>query len=489
MASLSNVFSDVYISGNCTVKGTISSLGGSITSQWTTVGSGIYYSAGNVGIGLTNPTSILNVNVTGSFANVYNSTSGSAASMFFVNPADSRRTFVGIDGTGLFAFSTGALALGTDNTPIIFAPNYSGGERMRITTTGLVGIGTNNPGSTLTVSGGVGIGSGYTTYTAPTGGLIVQGPVGIGVTNPASTTALQVTGNLVTSGFTSNATNTVFNFDTLTCPFLYSNYVYTQNLSAGVPGTPVQVTGNVYATDTVASANPMMFRNRLYNGNMAIWQRATAGTSTAASAYSTADRWCGALGTTNLTLSQSSTVPAGYPFPYSLQVATTTSTASTPLIEQRIEYLNILDLVNGSNVTVSFWASQTAGTLMPLSVGLYYATAVNTFGTQTLAVSAAQNTPTLTSTLTYYTLTFTLTTSSGASNGLALRFTTGATASSGTFLITGVQLEKGSTPSPFEVRPYPIELALCQRYYYATSTPPTGNATGGYSGKIGRAHV
>jgi hypothetical protein len=127
-----------------------------------------------------------------------------------------------------------------------------------------------------------------------------------------------------------------------------------------------------------------------------------------------------------------------------------------------------------TTVTVSFWASQTAGTLMPLSVGLYYATVASTFTTQTLAVAAAQNTPTLTASLTYYVLTFTLNTSLGAVNGLALRFTTGATASSGTFLITGVQLEKGSTASPFEYRPYGTELALCQRYYYQLTSPTPG---------------
>jgi hypothetical protein len=33
------------------------------------------------------------------------------------------------------------------------------------------------------------------------------------------------------------------------------------------------------------------------------------------------------------------------------------------------------------------------------------------------------------------------------------------------FDITGVQLEKGTVATPFEVRPYGVELALCQRYY------------------------
>jgi hypothetical protein len=61
-----------------------------------------------------------------------------------------------------------------------------------------------------------------------------------------------------------------------------------------------------------------MFRNKLYNGNFQIWQRTTATTSTAASAYSPADRWCGALGTSGLTLAQSATVPSGAGFNYSI---------------------------------------------------------------------------------------------------------------------------------------------------------------------------
>jgi hypothetical protein len=44
---------------------------------------------------------------------------------------------------------------------------------------------------------------------------------------------------------------------------------------------------------------------------------------------------------------------------------------------------------------------------------------------------------------------------------------------------TGVQLEKGSVATPFEVRPFATELALCQRYYqksYSIATAP-GTAT------------
>jgi ABC-type glycerol-3-phosphate transport system permease component len=39
------------------------------------------------------------------------------------------------------------------------------------------------------------------------------------------------------------------------------------------------------------------------------------------------------------------------------------------------------------------------------------------------------------------------------------------------FDITGVQLEKGPVATPFEIRPYATELALCQRYYSNVSIP------------------
>jgi hypothetical protein len=37
--------------------------------------------------------------------------------------------------------------------------------------------------------------------------------------------------------------------------------------------------------------------------------------------------------------------------------------------------------------------------------------------------------------------------------------------------MTGVQLEVGTQATSFEYRPYTTELALCQRYYFKTSSP------------------
>jgi hypothetical protein len=51
---------------------------------------------------------------------------------------------------------------------------------------------------------------------------------------------------------------------------------------------------------------------------------------------------------------------------------------------------------------------------------------------------------------------------------------TGATnilATAGNYIeFTGVQLEKGTVATPFEVRPYATELQLCQRYYYIVTS-------------------
>jgi len=58
---------------------------------------------------------------------------------------------------------------------------------------------------------------------------------------------------------------------------------------------------------------------------------------------------------------------------------------------------------------------------------------------------------------------------------------TGATSVVGTngatFYITGVQLEVGSTATPFERRPYGTELMLCQRYYSRLSAASSNTYT------------
>jgi hypothetical protein len=61
----------------------------------------------------------------------------------------------------------------------------------------------------------------------------------------------------------------------------------------------------------------------------------------------------------------------------------------------------------------------------------------------------------------------------GLTGGVKLTQNTGAT-----FYITGVQLEKGSTATSFDYRPYGTELQLAQRYCYVVKD--NGSAIGGF---------
>ena len=356
------------------------------------------------------------------------------------------------------ASATAKLHVGTSLTQNVQVLVEASNVAIATTGGGRVGFGTSVPTANLHVIGNV-----YASNAVTTTNVFANTSTLTGTTGQ---TTLNVTGNVYASNALTT-TNVFANTETLTG----TTGQTTLNVTGNLYVSNALTTTNVFAT-TVSAANPIPFRNRIINGGMTVWQRNTASISTTTGIYTTADRWCGALGTSGLILSQWPGPTENLQFPYSLQVTTSTTTSGTPLIEQHIENLNIPDLLNGTPVTVSFYAGQPYGTLMPLTVGLYYGTVVNNFGTQTLAVAATQNTPTLTTANVYYSLSFTLTSSLGATNGLSLRFTTGgASAVGSTILLTGVQLEKGAIATPFEMRPYATELALCQRYYYQLTSP------------------
>jgi hypothetical protein len=63
----------------------------------------------------------------------------------------------------------------------------------------------------------------------------------------------------------------------------------------------------------------------------------------------------------------------------------------------------------------------------------------------------------------------------GATGDTSVVGTNGAT-----WYITGVQLEEGSVPTPFEYRQYGTELALCQRYYEILTYNANGELASSY---------
>jgi len=248
------------------------------------------------------------------------------------------------------------------------------------------------------------------------------------------------------------------------------------------------------------TASTFGFKNRIINGAMVIDQR-NAGTEVnpAATNVYYLDRWTvTSSAASKFKIGQNAgavTPPTGY-INYlgctSLS-AYTVGASEIFVVRQAIEGLNVADLAWGTasaaTVTLSFWVySSLTGTFggslrnngntrsYPFT---YTISSANTW-TQASVTIAGDTTGTwLTTNGTGIGVVFSLgsgaTVSGTAGAWAATNYTsaTGAVSVVGTngatFYITGVQLEKGSTATSFDYRPYGTEFALCQRYYYRTT--------------------
>ena len=237
------------------------------------------------------------------------------------------------------------------------------------------------------------------------------------------------------------------------------------------------------------------FRNRIINGDMRIDQR-NAGASVTPSAATvtyTLDRWY-SYGTqaSKFSVQRSTTAPTGF-----INTALITSLSAYSIVSgdafgfvQAVEGFNFADLgwgtANAQTVTLSFVVrSSLTGTFggairngsnnrsYPFTFTI---NAANTFETKTVTIAGDTTGTWATDNSAAAYITFglgvgsTYSGTAGAWAGSQLWSATGATSVVGTngatFYITGVQLEKGSTATSFDYRPYGTELALCQRYYY-----------------------
>ena len=158
-------------------------------------------------------------------------------------------------------------------------------------------------------------------------------------------------------------------------------------------------------------------------------------------------------------------------------------------IVQAVEGFNVADLSWGTAsaqaVTVSFWVrSSLTGTFGGIVLNsdanrcFVYSYTINTANTweqKTITIPGDTTGTWLTNNGVGLYLVFSVgagssvTGAAGSWSSTFNRSVTGQTSlvgtSGATFYITGVQLEAGSVATPFERRPYGIELALCQRYY------------------------
>jgi hypothetical protein len=227
--------------------------------------------------------------------------------------------------------------------------------------------------------------------------------------------------------------------------------------------------GNITVGGTLAMSSSFM-RNRIINGAMVVDQRnagaAQTFTAAAAIAYNV-DRFYGSCTGANVT-GQRVAGPTGFQYCYQFTGA---ASVTGILFGQRIESYNCADLVN-QNVTIS--ANISNSLLTTVTWTAYYANTTDTFSSKT---QIATGTFTVSSTATTYQATFNA--GANAANGIAIEFTVGSQ-TSGTWKITGVQLEVGSVATPFEREIYSNTLAKCQRYYQQSY--PVGTVVGDTSG-------
>jgi hypothetical protein len=246
-----------------------------------------------------------------------------------------------------------------------------------------------------------------------------------------------------------------------------------------------------------------MFKNRIINGAMMIDQR-NAGASvsiTSNNAYPV-DRFLVSAATTTFTVQRSTTAPVGFSNSLLVTNGTGASSSATQFngFKHEIEGNNVADLnfgtANAQTFTISFWVRSSvtgtyAGRLASVSdvrtyTFTYTINAANTWEQKTVTVAGDTSGTWATDNSRGIQLIWDLGSGSNFNGTAGSWGTSGATRTSGsvnwtattgaTFYITGVQLEKGSTATSFDYRPYGTELALCERYFEQTFFVSLGSA-------------
>jgi hypothetical protein len=239
-------------------------------------------------------------------------------------------------------------------------------------------------------------------------------------------------------------------------------------LGVGVsnPVQALEVAGSAVVAGTLSAGNPLMFRNALYNGDMRIAQRGTSFSSTGA--Y-TLDRWYIASSTGALTVSQIQSGLAN--FSNAVQIQTTSTTSQNIYLSQSLETRDVVRF-QGQTVTVSLWYRTPTSPTVGWTPWVWSSTANDTKLTDIGSGTGLGN-GLMPNTTAWTYAQFSVFVPNTVNSMSVMFLTFNNVVNGATIQITGVQLEKGTVATPYEVRPYATELALCQRYYYrlqATST-------------------
>jgi hypothetical protein len=249
-------------------------------------------------------------------------------------------------------------------------------------------------------------------------------------------------------------------------------------------------TKNIWLDFPAAAINPGQlagFRNYIINGDFKIWQRGTTyALTTTVGAYGTADRWgadmqVSAAGIANQTTSP----PTG--FKYAMKLGRTSASALAEYIQigQVIESTHAISLA-GQTVTLSMWLKAGAnfsGSSFNLNICYGTGTDEGLSSMQNSAWTGFNNSfnSAVSPTTSWVRYTYTVTIPTTATEiGINLYYLTAGTAGvDDNIYIAGVQLEPGSIATPYEFRPFGVELGLCQRYYrksFPYATAPAQNA-------------
>ena len=241
------------------------------------------------------------------------------------------------------------------------------------------------------------------------------------------------------------------------------------------------------------------FKNYLINGNFDIWQRADSQTT---SGYGSDDRWTNLNGGSTKTHSQvavTDTERALFNASFFSRTVVT-SVAGAGNYCSKTQLIENINKLAGKTVTLSFWAKADANKNISIEMSQYFGTGGNPsaivtgIGSQLVALTPTWQKKSITITLP--SIIGKTIGSDGAHTsytGLQFWFDAGSDYNtkaaslgqqSGTFDIAQVQIEEGSVATPFEQRPYGLELSLCQRYYetsngiYIQKANGTGTTSG-----------
>jgi hypothetical protein len=315
---------------------------------------------------------------------------------------------------------------------------------------------------TLPVANG-GTGTTSTTFTNLTTNVTGTLPVANGGTGATTLTGV-LKGN-GTSAFTAAVSGTDYAPITSGSSILYGN-------AAGGFSNATVGAGLTFSSGTLAStSSPYVLKNRIINGAMQIWQRGTTFTNGASGTY-TADRFSISSVGINLTVTQDTSVPS-VAYKYSLKAVPASNTTPTECaIRQFIEQQNIVDFA-GQTVTGSAWVYCSKSSVK-FRLGTQNATGGGDVP-QNISVTAATWTK-----ITFSFSSFSAVTAWTASPNdrgafLDIGFVDSTALTTSDYLyITGVQLEIGTSATPFEQRLISQELVNCQRYCLIGPAGSTG---------------